>query len=250
MAKTLDRGLLRRESFPGTNLALPLRTSFMKNTLFAFCSAILLTSCAGVKVTHTDVATGATNPRSIYIRPFDVAEFRGRHHSQGERPIRRSLAPAEFSDILKQELEKIAPAMVLADDQVPQHGWLVEGELDLVNAGSPIGRALPGNLIGLGSSKIMVHVRVIDLDARGTVTDSKDKETGATAHAVSTSRGAIVYEFDVAGGSRATGKFGSVTAPGLGYAVTFDYRNAAERIYEAISPDPHRYGVRTSPSIR
>jgi hypothetical protein len=54
----------------------------------------------------------------------------------------------------------------------------------------------------------------------------------------------------VAGGSHGTGKFGSVTAPGLGYAVTFDYRNAAERIYEALTPDEYRYGLRDSPTIR
>ena len=61
---------------------------------------------------------------------------------------------------------------------------------------------------------------------------------------------AVIYEFDVAGGSRLTGKFGSITAPGLGYAVTFDYRNAAERIYEALTPDANRYGLRSSPSIQ
>lgn len=228
------------------------RTAFMKNILFAFCSALLLTSCAGVKVTHTDIATGTTSPRSIYIRPFEVsqADFRGRHHSLGETPIRRSLAPVEFANILKEELEQIAPAMVLADDDVPRTGWLVEGTLDLVNAGSPIARAVPGNFVGLGSSKVIIHVRITDLDRRGVASEAKDKETGVTTHAVSTAHGAVIYEFDVAGGSRATGKFGSVTAPGLGYAVTFDYRNAAERIYEALTPDPHGYGLRTSPTIR
>jgi hypothetical protein len=60
----------------------------------------------------------------------------------------------------------------------------------------------------------------------------------------------VIYEFDVAGGSRFTGKRGSVTAPGLGYAVPFDYRNAAERIRHALEPDPHRYGLRTSTAIR
>ncbi len=221
----------------------------MKNILFALCSALLLSSCAGVKVSHTDVATGATNPRYIYIRPFDVTytDFRGRHHSDGEKPIRRSLAPAEFSGILKEELEKIAPAMVLREDEVPPHtGWLVEGEFDLINSGSPIDRALPGNIFGVGSSKIKVHVRIIDLEKHGVIVDSKDKETAPALHAVSTAHGAIVYEFDVEGGSKATGKFGSITAPGLGYAVTFDYRNAAERIYEAVTPDPFRYGHRSS----
>jgi hypothetical protein len=60
----------------------------------------------------------------------------------------------------------------------------------------------------------------------------------------------VIYEFDVAGGSHGTGKFGSVTAPGLGYAPPFDYRNAAERIYEALAPDEFHYGLRDSPSVR
>ncbi len=54
----------------------------------------------------------------------------------------------------------------------------------------------------------------------------------------------------MAGGSKLTGAYGSVTAPALGYAAPFDYRNAAERIYTAINPDPHWYGLRTTPTIR
>jgi hypothetical protein len=66
---------------------------------------------------------------------------------------------------------------------------------------------------------------------------------------VKTTKGAVIYEFDVAGGSHSTGKFGSITAPGLGYAVTFDYRNAAERIYEALTTDEFKFGLRDSPTI-
>lgn len=227
----------------------------MKHSLIALCSALLLTSCAGVRVTHTDIATGATQPSAIYIRPFDVSDcdFRGRHHSGGELAIRKSLAPAEFTEILKEELEKIAPALVLKNGDIPDSGWLVEGSLDEVNAGHPAERAEPGNLFGDGASHIKIHVRIIDLDARNVEAyDEKDaKDIGATqTHAVKTSRGAVIYEFDVAGGSHQTGKFGSVTAPGVGYAVTFDYRNAAERIYEALTTDEFEYGVRDSPTIR
>ena len=140
----------------------------MKYHLLTICSAFLLASCAGVKVTHTDVATGATNPRSIYIRPFEVShtDFRGSHHSIGERAIRRSLAPAEFAEIPKEELEQIAPAMVLKDDETPRTGWLVEGDIDLEDAGSPIERSLPGNVCRRRFVKIIIHVRVIDLDQR------------------------------------------------------------------------------------
>ena len=222
----------------------------MKNSLLALCLALLLTSCAGVRVSHTDIATGATNPSAIYLRPFDVngCVFKGRHHSVGERPIRKSLAPAEFTEILKEELEKIAPALVLKDGDTAESGWLVEGSLDEVNSGRPGTRAEPLNPWGDGSSRVKIHVRVIDLDAHK-VAQTDNKDSGTQTHAVKRGHGAVVYEFDVIGGSKGTGKFGSITAPGLGYAPTFDYRNAAERIYEALTPDAHRYGVRSSMTI-
>ena len=223
----------------------------MKHSLFALSLALLLTSCADVKVTHTDIATGATNPRAIYLRPFDVSDctFIGRHHSAGELPIRKSLAPAEFTEDLKEQLELLAPALVLKDGDVPNNGWLVEGSIDLVDAGQPGVRAIPGNLF-CGASHIMIHVRVIDLDARrGVTVDSKDA-SGTQTLGVKTRKGVVIYEFDVAGGSHMTGKFGSITAPGLGYAAPFDYRNAAERIYEALAPDEFKYGLRDSPTMR
>ncbi len=223
----------------------------MKKSLSSLCLALFLSSCAGVRVTHTDTATGATDPSAIYLRRFDVADcvFTGHHHSPGELPIRKSLAPAEFTGALKEELEKIAPSLVLKDGDTPEHGWLVEGSLDYINSGSPLVRAIPGNLFGYGASHVRIHVRIIDLDARGAASEAKDTASTESA-AAAPGKGAVIYEFDVAGGSRVTGKFGSVTAPGIGYAPMFDYRNAAERIAEAVTPDPHRLGVRDGDSIR
>src|SRR4051812_46073058 len=129
----------------------------MKIRLFAPCIVLLLASCAGVRVKHTDVASGATHPAAIYIRPFEIssAVFTGHHSNLGERPIRRSLAPALFAQDLQEELCKIAPAMVLKEDEVPRTGWLVEGTFDVVDAGHPILRALPGG--PLGQSKVIIH---------------------------------------------------------------------------------------------
>jgi len=227
----------------------------MKNSLLALGLALLLTSCAEVRVVRTDVATGAHDPSAIYIRPFDVSDctFVGSHHSHAERAIRKSLAPAEFTEALKEELEKIAPAAVLKVGDVPESGWLVEGSLDLVDAGQPGIRAIPGNLWGGGASHIQVHVRIIDLDVHPVAqADAKEARDGGETitHPVKLHKGAVIYEFDVAGGSHATGKFGSVTAPGLGYAPPFDYRNAAERIYDALTTDEFRFGLRDGPSNR
>jgi hypothetical protein len=222
--------------------------TFMKNRLIALCTALLMTSCAGMKVVHTDVATGATNPKAIYIRPFDVTytDYIGHHAGGlGERPIRRSLAPAEFAIDLRNELNKIAPALVLKDDEIGKVGWLVTGDFVLVDAGNPYKRGLLG--FNAGQSRVKLHVRVIDLEAKNTRGDSKEADA---AKEQSQGRGNIIYEFDVAGGSNFTGSMGSLYAPGLGYSVPFDFKNAAERIMIALSPDPYRLGERTSSTIR
>jgi len=226
----------------------------MKNSLLALCSILLLTSCAGTKVTHTDIATGATNPTAIYIRPFDVTytDYIGHqdslgHHAGdlGERPIRRSLAPAEFATDLRNELSKLAPARILKDDEVAREGWLVTGDFVLVDAGDPAKRGWVG--WKSGQSRIKLHVRVVDLERKNVRGDTK--EADASKEQLK-GRGNIIYEFDVEGGSNYSASVGSIYAPGLGYSVPFDFRNAAEQIMMVLSPDAHRYGVRTSPTIR
>lgn len=219
----------------------------MKNSLLVLSTVLLLTSCAGMRITKTDIATGATNPKAIYIRPFDVTytDYIGHHAGGlGERPIRRSLAPAEFAIDLRNELSKIAPAMVLKDDEVAHTGWLVTGDFVLVDAGNPDLRK-----VGLtaGQSRVKLHVRVIDLEAKNVRGDSKEADA---AKEQAKGRGNIIYEFDVEGGSNYSGNAGLIYAPGYGYSVPFDFKNAAERIMMALTPDPLRYGDRTSPTIR
>lgn len=213
----------------------------MKNTLLLLATCAL-TGCAGVQIVRTDVATGATNPRAIYIRSYaDEAQFVGHHGGQGEQPIRHSLAPAAYSKALKQEMEKMAPAMVLADNEKPVTGWLVESNLEVVDAGNPNARRLL--LPGAGASRVKIHVRVTDVAGHHGGADVKDMGKGR-------GRGNVLYEFDLDGGSNLTGPIGSTYAPGWGYAPTFDYKNAAERVYMALSVDAHKHGVRNSPTIR
>lgn len=220
----------------------------MKYLLLTLGAGLLFSSCSGVRVTDTQTAAVVIDrPQAIYIQPFSVegAEFIG-HHSGGigERPIRQSLAPAEFASALKEELEKLAPTHVLGSDETATLGWLVEGSIDRVDAGSRLLRAAP--IPGAnphGRSHIAVHVKVIDLSHGLVAVESKG---GGTLHR----HGRVIYEFDVAGGSRGSGAQGTVTGPGLGYSAPFDYRNTAERIRYALEPDPHRYGLRTSTLLR
>ena len=140
--------------------------------------------------------------------------------SDGEMPIRKALAPVEFATDLKEQLEKIAPARILKNSETPRTGWLVEGNFNLIDGGDPYARFFVG-CFGAGQSQLVLHVRITDID-----------------------RGTVVYEFDMAGGSRFQGRNGTVRASGLGRATHFDMVNAAERIYITLSANPYRYGER------
>jgi hypothetical protein len=234
--------------------ALPLQ---IMKPLIAIATSFLLCSCADMYVTKSGVGTtasrtsanidakdfgsrndvhmvincgvGASHPSAIYIRPFciDTAIFKGDEAaSEGEMPIRKALTPVAFAGVLKEQLEKIASARILRDNETPRVGWLVEGQFDVVDGGSQLGRFFLGNF-GVGRSFLAVHVRVTDVE-----------------------RGSVVYEFDVAGGSRLQGMLGTLRASGLGRATPFDLQNAAERIYLTLSEDPFRYGTRSDITLR
>jgi uncharacterized protein DUF4410 len=223
-------------------------------SLIALAISFLLCSCASMYVTKSQVASssgsaaidakdfgsqndvhmvscgvGASHPVAIYLRPFciDTAVFKGDiAPSDGEMPIRKALTPIAFATDLKEQLEKIAPTRILKETESPRVGWLVEGQFDVVDGGSQIGRFFLGHL-GVGQSFLALHVRVIDVE-----------------------RGVVAYEFDVAGGSRLQGRWGTLRAGGVGRATPFDLKNAAERIYLALSEDPFRYGARADVTLR
>jgi hypothetical protein len=229
----------------------------MKSLLAILSSSFLFCSCADMFVTKTDVpgssgttttatsdskdydsksgvhmvvncGVGASEPKAIYIRPFciDNAVFRGDEAaSDGEMPIRKALTPVEFAGDLKEQLEKIAPARILKDNETPRTGWLVEGDFALVDGGDPVGRFFLGHF-GVGRSILALHVKVTDVD-----------------------KGQVIYEFDMAGGSRLQGKAGTVRASGLGKATPFDLVNAAERIYLVLTPNAFHYGNRANVAL-
>jgi len=182
---------------------------------------------SGVYMT-TNCGVGASNPSAIYVRPFciDNAVFEGDEAaSDGEMPIRKALTPVEFAEDMKEELERIAPVRILRDHEVPRVGWLIDGEFRLVNGGNPEERVFFG-FTGAGRSYLALHVRVTDVQ-----------------------RHKVVYEFDMVGGSREQGRYGTLRASGLGKATHFDLRNAAERIYLVLSTNPERYAAHSSPVL-
>ncbi len=190
--------------------------------------------CANVEVTKTYVASGAHHPSSIYIRPFTIAgaTFVGDHGPIGERPIRQSLAPAELGLALKQQLCKIAPAMVIDDNDLPEEGWIVDGNIDVVDGGNQALRFFFGH-VGVGRTTAIVHVRVSR--AGGDIGES-DGKGGAPE--------GVLYAFDVKSSSKAAGPAGSVYSSGMGSSEMFDYRNIAEEVGKVLTPDPYKYGIR------
>src|SRR5437764_14669940 len=86
---------------------------------------------SGVRMITANCGVGAYGPRAIYIRTFcvDTAKFTGdQAQTDGEMPIRKALAPVEFAEDLKEQLEKIAPTRVLRPHDTAQFGWLVDSE--------------------------------------------------------------------------------------------------------------------------
>ncbi len=183
---------------------------------------------SGVRMITANCGVGASDPTAIYIRPFciDTARFTGDEaQTDGEMPIRKALTPVEFAQDLKEQLEKIAPARILQPHESPRVGWLVDGQFELVDGGSPAGRYFLGKF-GVGRSILALRVRVTEVKT-----------------------GAVLYEFDMAGGSKLQGKLGTVRASGLGRATHFDLQNAAERVYLTLSANPYRYGARANVSV-
>ena len=83
----------------------------------------------------------------------------------GEMPIRKALVPVSFAGTFKESLEKMAPTRILEDDETPRTGWLVEGEFQLVDGGSPVGRFFFGHF-GAGRSFLSMHVKMTDVGPR------------------------------------------------------------------------------------
>jgi len=67
-------------------------------------------------------------------------------------------------------------------------------------------------VFGAGQSFLALHVRITDVD-----------------------RGTVIYEFDMAGGSRFQGRHGTVRASGLGRATHLISSMRPERIYLTLS---------------
>ena len=156
---------------------------------------------------------------SRHRQETDVVQIgrNGRSELVGSTDPRETDREHRFQTVKRREPEK--------DSESPRTGWLVTGYFTLVDGGYPYARFFAGTF-GAGQSQLVLHVKVTDVD-----------------------RGSVVYEFDMAGGSRFQGRHGTVRASGLGRATHFDLVNAAERVYLTLSANPYRYGERANVSL-
>lgn len=208
----------------------------MKIQLLVFSIGVLLSGCAGVRVANVEVASGETNPEAIYIRPFNMnyAAYNDGRNPNGA--VRASLIPKAFAGMLEEQLGKLAPAMVINDHEYPPLGWLVEGDIDCLDAYS--------------STAMKIHFRITDYGTPGGARFNPSKAGVDTYQAVRHGDGRIVYEFDVKGGQLARAPFHNNASRSGRDGVYEDLQNAAERVMLALSPDPFRYGARGTPNQR
>jgi len=94
----------------------------------------------------------------------------------------------------------------------------------MIDGGSPYARFFAG-CFGAGQSFLALHVRITDVD-----------------------RGTVVYEFDMAGGSRFQGRHGTVRASGLS-GDTLRLRKRGGANLSDFERNPYRYGERANVSL-
>src|SRR6266404_5689876 len=193
-------------------------------SLLVILSSILLCSCATMVVSDTDETTPGGRGVAAPTDAKDVGSgvYMTTNCGVGaSNPRAIYVRPFCIDNAVFEgdEAASIGEMRILKDHETPRVGWLIDGEFRLVDGGSPIARFLFG-WTSAGRSYLSLHVRVTDVQ-----------------------RHMVVYEFDMAGGSRLQGKLGTLRASGLGKATHFDLRNAAERIYLVLSTNPERYAA-------
>jgi hypothetical protein len=135
----------------------------------AISTALFLTGCGGS--IHTAPLPSATvkltpNPPHIYVAPFDTSTGKWLVGRSGIELVNyKEDFQTYFLRQLQIRLEKLAPTEARWVD-LPDHGWLVQGEFVTVFQGSRALRTLVG--LGMGETTLQTNVYVYDLDVSKT----------------------------------------------------------------------------------
>jgi hypothetical protein len=136
-------------------------------------STLFLAGCGSIDTAPMPSSTTRLmpNPPVIYLAPFNIETCKWLVGSDRDRSGTDLLDfqhqfQANFNDQLRERLTKLAPVESRWLDNLPDHGWLVEGDFDTVFQGSRFLRAAVG--AGEGQTTMQTTVYVYDLSVSKT----------------------------------------------------------------------------------
>jgi hypothetical protein len=133
--------------------------------IFAFVSLTFLFSGCGSIATAPAPSSSVKltpHPPHIYIAPFDTSVGRWVVAREGvDLVVFKEDFQTQFSRIMVNTLNKLAPTEQRWQDDLPDHGWMIGGEFITVDQGSRFLRASIGD--GFGSTTLQTQVYVYDL---------------------------------------------------------------------------------------
>jgi hypothetical protein len=133
--------------------------------IFAFASlSFFLSGCGSIATAPAPSSSVKLTPHPphIYVAPFDTSTARWVVGREGiDLVVMREDFQTQFSRILANRLNKLAPTEQRWQDDLPDHGWMVGGEFITVDQGSRFLRASIGD--GFGATTLQTQVYVYDL---------------------------------------------------------------------------------------
>lgn len=157
-------------------------------TGLALAASLFLTGCGSIHTAPlpSSEAKLTPNPPHIYIAPFDTSTGKWLVGREGMKLVDfKKDFQTNFTHVLQDRLQKLAPTEERWLDDLPDHGWLVTGQFITVYQGSRALRAAVG--AGAGETTLQTTVYVYDLDqsktqyvlAFRTGVPDPDSDTGA-----------------------------------------------------------------------
>jgi hypothetical protein len=138
----------------------------------AVTASIMLTGCGSSGSIHTAPLPSSTvqltpNPPHIYVAPFDTTTGKWLVGRDGIELVNfKEDFQTQFLHELETRLTKLAPTDERWLNELPDHGWLVQGQFITVFQGSRALRTAVG--LGMGETTMQTVVYVYDLDVSKT----------------------------------------------------------------------------------
>src|ERR1700677_4680888 len=148
---------------------MPRIVAFVAGAVYLAVASVLLTGCGGSINTAplpSSTVHLTPNPPVIYVAPFDTTTAKWLVGRNGvDLTNFKQDFQTNFTHQLEQRLTKIAPTERRWLD-LPDHGWVVTGQVVTVYQGSRALRSLVG--MGMGETTLQTNVYVYDLDVSKT----------------------------------------------------------------------------------